>query len=114
MNNKQLIITNTLWYKIRNLFSKIFIKKNEKTEDIQSVKDNDFTDNISYRDRIIISSKQKEVADAIMKGNKKIELLSDNEVKDMIEYFIKYNRKMNQDIERIRKNIINLRNNINN
>lgn len=108
MKDNQLIPTNTLWYKISNFFKTRFTKSN-----ILNIKNSNFMDNISLRDKLAIATIQKETANNLMKGNLKIESLSNKEINDMIEYFTVYNKKMTQDLERIRKNIINLRNKIN-
>lgn len=115
MKNNRLIPTNTLWYKISNFFKNLFTKKEKEEYNILNIKNrnSDFMDNISLRDKMAITTIQKEIANNLMKGNLKIESLSNEEVNDMIKYFTEYNEKMTQDLERIKKNIINLRNNIN-
>lgn len=113
MKNNQLIPTNTLWHKISNFFKNLFTKKEKEEYNILNIKNSDFMDNISLRDKTAISTIQKETANNIMNGNLKIESLSNEEINDMIKYFIAYNKEMTQDLERIKKNIINLRNNIN-
>lgn len=113
MKNNQLIPTNTLWYKISNFFKNLFTKKEKEEYNILNIKNSDFMDNISLRDKMAISTIQKETANNLMNGNLKIESLSNEEINDMIKYFIAYNKEMTQDLERIKKNIINLRNNIN-
>lgn len=42
MNNKQIITTNILWYKIRNLFRKCFTKNNEDKKEIKTIHNNFF------------------------------------------------------------------------
>ncbi len=113
MKNNQLIATNTLWYKISNLFKNLFTKKEKEEYNILNIKNSNFIDNISLRDKMVIYAIQKETAKNLMTGNLKIESLSNEEVNDMIKYFIEYNNKMSQDLKRIKKNIIDLRNNIN-
>lgn len=113
MKNNQLIPTNTLWYKISNFFKNLFTKKEKEEYNILNIKNSNFMDNISLRDKMAISAIQKETANNLMNGNLKIESLSNEEINDMIKYFIAYNKEMTQDLEIIKKNIINLRNNIN-
>lgn len=103
----------TLWYKISNFLKNLFTKKEKEEYNILNIKNSDFMDNISLRDEMAISTIKKETANNLMKGNLKIESLSNEEVNDMIKYFIEYNKNMTQDLKRIKKNIIDLRNNIN-
>ena len=114
MRDNQIITTNTFWYKIRNLFRKCFSINNEEKNKIKIIENNDFIDNISLKKEFAISNKQKEMAEEIMNGNLKIEVLSNDEVIDMIKYFIEYNNSMNQELKRIKKSIINLKNSTNN
>lgn len=113
MKNNQLIPTNTLWYKISNFFKNLFTKKEKEEYNILNIKNSDFMDNISLRDKMEIATIQKETANNLMKGNLKIESLSNEEINDMIKYFIEYNKKMTQDLKKIKRNILDLRNNIN-
>ncbi len=113
MKNNQLMPTNTLWYKISNFFKNLFTKKEKEEYNMLNIKNSYFMNNISLRDKVAIPTIQKETANNLMKGNLKIESLSNEEVNDMIKYFTAYNNKMTQDLEKIKKNIINLRNSTN-
>lgn len=70
--------------------------------------------NISLKEQLAASNKQKEMAEEIMNGKLKIEVLSNDEVTDMIKYFIEYNTTINKELKRIKKTIIDLRNNCKN
>lgn len=113
MKNNQLIKTNTVWYKMRNFFIKMFTRNNEKENEVQVVKRNDSPDSTSFKERIYVSTKPKEISEAIMRGKLKIESLSNSEVEEMIKYFIEYNNSMKQELKRIKKSIPLVKNSIN-
>lgn len=111
MDKKELIVTNTLWYKIHNFFRNIFSKKNNKKDFIEIKTDkNSFMQNISYRNEITNLNKEKELAEGLMNGTMQIIDLSDAQVDEMTEYFTTYINDMNQKLEQIKNNILNWKN----
>ena len=63
MNKKEIIVTNTIRYKIYRFFRRIFSKspnKDNRNNTIQIKPDNKFIQNISYKNEIISLNKQKE------------------------------------------------------
>lgn len=117
MSKKELIVTDTIGYKIYNFFRKLFSKNKLKEikhdNSIQTKQDNQsFLQNITYRNEIANLNRKKEIAEKLMTGKLSIEILSDNEVDEMTDYFNVYISEMNQKLEQIKKYIINLKNNI--
>ena len=115
MSKKELIVTDTIRYKIYSFFRKLFSKNKheevKKDNPIQTKQDNqNFLQTISYRNQIENLNKKKEIAEKLMNGKLSIEILSDNEVDEMIDYFNVYIRDMNQKLEQIKKYIINKKN----
>ena len=113
MSKKEIIVTNTLGYKIYNFFRKIFSKnKDKKVKQDNSIKgkknkDNqDFLKNISYRNEIENLDRKKKIAKQLMTGELSIKTLSDEEVDEMTDYFNIYIIQMNQKLDKIKKHII--------
>ena len=113
MNKNKLITTDTLWYKIYNFFRKIFLKKNKTNNENNftpiNQKTNNFMQNISYKNEIMILNRKQELAEKLMNGGLRIEDLSDGEVDEMIEYFTMYINEMNQKIKQIKNFILNMK-----
>ena len=117
MNKNELIVTDTLLYKICNFFRKIFPKKNNKNNEntennfIQMKQGkNNFIQNISYKNETIEFNRKKELAEKLMNGKLSIDDLSNTEVDEMTEYFTMYINEMNQKLDQIKNFIINLKN----
>jgi Mg2+ and Co2+ transporter CorA len=116
MNKKELIVTDTIWYRIYKFFRKIFPKKNNmnsenEIQSIQHDKNNNFIEKISYKEEINIFNRKKELAEKLMNGEITINNLSDAEVDEMTEYFTTYINEMNQKLEKIKKHILDMKNN---
>ena len=116
MNKKELIVINTIWYRVCKFFRKIFLKKNNmniqnEIQSIQHDKNNNFIDNISYKEEINTFNRKKELAENLMSGKITIDDLSNAEVDEMTEYFTSYINEMNQKLEQIKKHILDMKNN---
>ena len=109
MSKRELIVTNTVWYKIKN-FLKRLLKKTSNYYEKHSIKtkkdNNEFMKNISYRNELINLNTKKEIAEKLMNGQLNIIDLSNNEVNEMIEYFNIYISEINQKLSQIKKSII--------
>ena len=112
-NNKPIKYDNSTWIKIKSFFVKIFSKKNKDINIIENrVETNNthFLEDISYREEIKELNKKKALADKLMDGEINVDNLSNNEVKEMIEYFNNYIDEMNKKLKEIKKSIMDLKN----
>ncbi len=119
MSKKELIVTDTVWYKICNFFRKIFQKESiknkknikENANNLIQIKDDkiDFIQNISYKDEITNLNRKKDLAEKLMNGNLSINDLTDSQVDEMMEYFTIYINDMNKKIEKIKDFIVNFK-----
>lgn len=119
MSKKELIVTDTVWYKICNFFRKIFQKESiknkknikENANNLIQIKDDkiDFIQNISYKDEITNLNTKKDLAEKLMDGKLSINDLTDSQVDEMTEYFTMYINDMNQKLEQIKDFIVNLK-----
>lgn len=118
MSKKELMVIDTIWYKIYKFFRKIF--KNRKQENYEnriSIEKKDkqnFIRNISYVDEIEKINRKENIAEKLIKNEISVNDLTDDEVDEMIQYFNKYIYEMNQKLKHIKKYIIDIRNNSDN
>lgn len=99
-----MINTNTLIYKITSFFRKLFRAKNFcDKEDLvannQSL--NDFPKKVFNK---------MDLAESLLKGNTKVEDLTDEEVNSMTEYFINDIKKIDVELARTKGNIERMKN----
>lgn len=128
--NNSLIKTNSVWYKIKRFFSKIFGEKkdnirenintskniidktveevNEKIE-IKKETEKTFKEEISYKEEIKEKNRKEEIANELLNGRTDVYDLSDEEVDEMIEYFTADIEKQNKELQRIKNNIIQMK-----
>ena len=112
-NNKPIKYDSTTWGKIKSFFIKIFSKKNKDINIIENREETNnthFLEDISYREEIKELNKKKALADKLMDGEINVDNLSNNEVKEMIEYFNNYIDEMNKKLKEIKKSIMDLKN----
>ena len=113
MNNK-LIKTNTIWYKIKSFFKKIFIKKrdiniNKLQEESNLKQKSELFNNISVKEEIEENNRKKDLAEKLLYGEIGSSELTEEETDEMIEYFTEDIQKINNELERIRNHIISMK-----
>lgn len=91
---------NNLWNKIKEFFSKKFVKE-EKYLAENNTKMSEC--NKSIREKFQEENQKRILAEDIMNKNIMIDDLSDSQVEEMIEYFEKYIEDMNIKLCEIRK-----------
>ncbi len=108
-----LVRTDTVWYKIKSFFKSIFSRKDlelsKTTNDIE-IKRIDIS---NIKADMKNKQKQMEMAEKILSGEFDIYDLSKEEVLEMKEYFTQENNRLDIEINRVKNNIINYRNKIN-
>lgn len=80
-------------------------KRDEKSKNVVNV----FREEISYKKEIEELYKKENIAKMLLKEEITSEDLTDEEVEDMIEYFIKDTEKKKKELERIRMRILKIR-----
>jgi len=117
MENK-IVKTDTIWYKIRRFFRRLFSKKEKKlkqeiVEELKQEKQEDkkilFKQEITFREEIEEVNQKDKLAQELLDGKINCEELSDEEVDEMTEYFRKDIEKQEQELERIKKHILEIR-----
>ncbi len=115
--SKELIKTDTVWYKIKRFFKGIFSKeyKNEnssieKKYIEESNFDNNFIESISLDKNVEAEIKKRNLANNLMNKKVNIESLSEYQVAEMISYFEKYISSMDKQLTEIKEDIIKIKN----
>jgi len=117
MENK-IVKTDTIWYKIKSFFRRLFSKKEKKlkqeiVEELKQEKQEDkkilFKQEITFREEIEEVNQKDKLAQELLDGKINCEELSDEEVDEMTEYFRKDIEKQEQELERIKKHILEIR-----
>ena len=120
MENK-LIKTDTIWYKIKNFFRKIFFKQKKETpiyeakeeQNIETKKEA-FIEKIEYKKELEIQSKKEEMAEKLRQGEIGVNDLTETEVDEMTEYFIKDIQEIDKELLRIKEHIISMKKKLSN
>lgn len=112
--SKDLIKTSTLAYKIKTFFRSLLNKNKKnsimKEDNINFQKDkNKFLEDISLIERTKLEEKNKELAEKVMNFDITLNELTDKETEDMIKYFKEDIRKKNEELEKIKKHIVEMR-----
>ena len=128
--NNSLIKTNSVWYKIKKFFSKIFGEKNDNIREnintsknmidktvedvnekieIKEEAEKTFKEEISYKEEIQEKNRKEEIANELLNGRTDVYDLSDEEVDEMIKYFTEDIEKQNKELQRIKNNIIQMK-----
>ena len=128
--NNSLIKTNSIWYKVKRFFSKIFGEKNnnisednitsknvitKKVEDVnekietQNEVEKSFKEGISYKEEIQEKNRKEEIANELLNGRIDVYDLSDEEVDEMTKYFTEDIEKQNKELKRIKNHIIQMK-----
>ena len=128
--NNSLIKTNSIWYKVKRFFSKIFGEKNnnisednitsknvitKKVEDVnekietQNEVEKSFKEGISYKEEIQEKNRKEKIANELLNGRIDVYDLSDEEVDEMTKYFTEDIEKQNKELQRIKNHIIQMK-----
>lgn len=107
MNNK-LIQTNGLWYRIKHFFKSIFfrVKLNKISEEEKEC--NSFANNYTLSEKFEQENKKKKLAEKLLLGELGTSELTESEVDEMTEYFIKDIHDIDNELARIKKHIVNM------
>ncbi len=114
--DKELIKTDTVWYKIKKFFKGIFSKE-YKNENIHTEKDyikesnidNSFIESISLDKSVESAIKKRNLANNLMNKKVSIENLSEYQVAEMITFFEKYIDSMDKQLTEIKEDIIKIK-----
>jgi len=108
MENK-LIKTDSIWYKIKNFFKGIFMKKKIiNTYQVQEQK-TDILDNILQKEKIEENNRKKNLAQKLLDGELGSSDLTDVETEEMIDYFKEDIKNIDQELQRVKLHIIEIR-----
>ena len=110
MENK-LIKTNTIWFKIKNFFKKIF--KRKKNNEAIEITDNTPKNTMTLREKIGEYSRKKELAEKLLNNEIDVYDLTDEEVEEMTEYFVKDIEQLDTEINRVKIHIEAMKKQIN-
>lgn len=109
--NNELIPTNSLWYKIKNFFRKIFLKEKEDNlnniKSLKSIETNNiiaFSDNL--KEKFEIESQKQALAEKLLYGELNASELNENEVDEMTDYFTKDIQNIDNELLRIKQHIL--------
>ena len=86
MENK-LIKTNTIWFKIKSFFRKIFKRKYNNAG--TNLPDKTQNNTITLREKMKENLRKKELAEKLLNNEIDVDDLTDEEVEEMTEYFAK-------------------------
>ncbi len=111
--SKELIKTDTLWYKIKKFFKGIFSKNNNVMEESHYAEidedKNDFSQNIFLDKNVEEEIKRITLANNLMNKKVNIESLSEKQVSEMIVYFENYINSMDRQLNEIKEDIIKIK-----
>lgn len=115
MNNK-LIKTNTLFYKIKMFFTKMFFKN--KFNDLNNTSEqyinkvNSLSSN-TLQKQIAESNRQKDLSQKLLNGELATSDLTDTEVDEMTYYFKKDLQELDIELMKIKQHILQMKKQIN-
>lgn len=110
MENNKLIKTDTLWYRLNNFFRNLFSFKS-KLSKIE--KDNKIMVNTKpIKIDIDESSFRKILAENLVNGEIVIADLTDREVEEMIEFFTKSIKEIDEELVKRKNNILEIKDKI--
>lgn len=108
MENK-LIRTDSIWYKIKNFFKGIFMKKKIiNTYQVQDQKTGTL-DNILQKEKIEENNRKMNLAQKLLEGELGSSDLTDVETDEMIDYFKEDIKNIDQELQRVKIHIIEMR-----
>ena len=130
--NNSLIKTDGVWYKIKRFLSNMFSREKQYSKDVtqenqnsnantekinqnnQTIENEDeikksFKEEISYKEEIQEKNRKEKLAIKLLDGEIDSYDLSDEEVDEMTEYFMKDIEKQNKELQRIKEHIIQMK-----
>jgi len=112
--DNKLIKTNTIWYKIKSFFKKIFIKRinintNKLQEESNLKQKSELFNNISVKEEIEENNRKKDLAEKLLYREIEIGELTEEETDEMIGYFKEDIQKIDNELEIIRNHIISMK-----
>jgi hypothetical protein len=115
MNNK-LIPTNGLWFKIKKILRKIFVRK--KLYDINETKidselNNKFVSVDNLKDKLKKENETKNLSEKLLLGELGTSELDEKEVDEMTEYFTKDIQNIDNELIIIKKHILAMQQELN-
>ena len=114
MRNTKLIPTNGLWYKIKKFFRSLFFKEKSYNIDENNIaekeqENNNFTHSDNLKEEFKKENKKKVLAEKLLYGNLDTIELNEEEVNEMTEYFNKDIQNIDNELLRIKKHILAMR-----
>ena len=118
MRNTKLIPTNGLWYKIKKFFRSLFFKEKSYNIDENNIaekeqENNNFTHIDNLKEEFKKENKKKVLAEKLLYGELGTIELNDDEVNEMTEYFNKDIQNIDNELLRIKKHILAMRQELN-
>lgn len=109
--NSELIPTNSLWYRIKNFFKKLFFKEKESSvKDIKSFENSTTNNTITFNDKLKEKfekeNKKHVLAKKLLYGELNTSELDENEVDEMTDYFTKDIKNIDNELLRIKQHIL--------
>lgn len=101
--NDDLITTNTLWYKIKKFFGKIF---NLKHKGYRSQVINNIDKSLNKEKFLIELNGGTSLANRLLSYEISTNELTEKEVDEMIEYFVNDIKGINNELEKVKQHII--------
>lgn len=112
MANNKLMKTDSFWYKIKQFFRKTFSSSNKSV--VENYSNNDFEkDNVSKIEIEHIGIKN-DLLTKVLKRDVDIDSLTNQEVDEVTEELILEIDKMDKELEKIKANIIRMKNKLEN
>lgn len=112
MDNNKLIKTDTIWYKIKSCFQKLFnIKKYSVIEEeiILKPSNDSFQESISVKEELNERNKKEELALKLINYDVDVYDLTDEEVDEMTEWFKRDIEEKDRELNRIKEHILQMR-----
>lgn len=107
LENNKLIKTDSVWYRINSFFRKLFhFRKNN------AQRDNSLVNKKIVKNEIDENAFRRILAESLVNGEVVIADLTDKEVDEMIEFFIKEIEEIDSELVRKKENILKMKNKI--
>ena len=109
--DNQLIKIDTIWYKIKSFFKKLFNRKKYSVveKNIQKPSTNNFQESISVKKELSEQSRKEDMALKLINDDIDVWDLTDEEVDEMTEWFKKDIEEKDRELNRIKKHILKMR-----
>ena len=109
--NSELITTNSLWYRIKKFFKRLFLKEKESSvKDVKpfenSTTNNTITFNNKLKEKFEMENKKHVLAQKLLYGELNTSELDENEVDEMTDYFTKDIKNIDNELLRIKQHIL--------